>query len=133
MLRITNFMCAQNTLMCTTTSFMKWLRMEKSQSNTFQLETMFLTSLPSRSQKLNSGNVLNCSGHVQLCTKCKILFHLHTLLTYSRGSVKVYMQLMLEMVQFTFYYHFRTYYIMHDLMSCTLPFSCLIFIYEAEI
>ena len=34
-----------------------------------------------RSQKLNSGNVLNCLGHVQLCAKCKILFHLHTLLT----------------------------------------------------
>ena len=37
-----------------------------------------------------------------------------------------YMQLMLEMVQFTFYYHMQTFYIMHDLTSCTLLLSCLI-------
>ena len=34
----------------------------KSQSNTFQPETMFPTSLPSRSQKQNSRNSLSCSG-----------------------------------------------------------------------
>ena len=39
---------------------------------------------------------------------------------------------MLEMVRFTFYYHFRTYYVMCNLTLCTLPFSRLIFTYEAE-
>ena len=50
------------------------------------------------------------------------------------SDVKVYMQLTLEMVQFTFYHHLWTSCIMHDLMSCTLPFSYLtcIFTYEAE-
>ena len=39
---------------------------------------------------------------------------------------------MLEMVQFTFYYHFQTFYIMCDLMLYALPFSHLISTYEAE-
>ena len=34
------------------------------------------------------------------------------------------MQFTLEMVQFTFYYHFWTFYIMHNLMSCT-PLSLI--------
>ena len=50
----------------------------------------------------------------------------------NKGIVKVYMQLTLRMVQFTFYYHFRTYYIMCDLTLCALPFSCPIFTYKAE-
>ena len=41
---------------------LKQLRMEKSQSDTFQLETMFPTFLPSHSQKLNSRNLLSYSG-----------------------------------------------------------------------
>ena len=42
------------------------------------------------------------------------------------------MRLTLGMVQFTFYYHFRTYYIMRNLTLCAPPFSHLIFVYEAE-
>ena len=42
------------------------------------------------------------------------------------------MQLTLEMVQFTFYYHLWTFYIMCNLTSHVLLFSWVIFSYKAE-
>ena len=53
-------------------------------------------SLPSCLQKLNSRNLLSYLGCTQSHTRCKNSFHLHTLLTYSRGSVKVICDLHLK-------------------------------------
>ena len=92
---------------CTTTSFMKLLRTERSWSITFQQETTFLTFLPSL--------LLSYWGCMQSHTKCKN-----------------YMQLTLRMVQFTFCYHIQTFYVMCDLTSCATLLFCLIFLYEAE-
>ena len=52
--------------------------------------------VPSHLQKLNSGNSLSYSGCMWSHTRCKNSFYLHTLLAYSRGSVKVICNLHLK-------------------------------------